>query len=231
MIDKEYNGEPMDAGWQSPPWNNDGETIEAYNTDESGNTMTVNWPENATRPEHLNEKQRQMIRTAVKYPELESPSKLVRRSGLDVSKHYPKHVLRRHWPERYWGETPESERVDGDRTEVSESIESLRKRALNGESAAEIAKSLGVSSQPIQRRLKGSREFSGRREEECQIPPLEYDAESSSWQIANPECKSGPNQRENQIRKSNTGTKDSAAGAVLFSIGLIIGWAASKLLD
>ena len=252
MSKHEYSGEPIDLSWNTPPWQNNGETLDAYNSEGDGKIMTVYWPENATDPDKLNDKQKKMILTAVKYPNVNSPTQLVELSGLDVEPSYAQNVLEPHWPERFWGannseppvnldvdvdrlrqrlldgaslnklakeysesqerlsqlvrgeaedtpdcDTPpltylnnseqkwvvdESKEEDGDTPGMVEvTTEELRRRALDGEYAKEIAKSLGVSASAIRKRLRGKRGFG----DESDIPALEFDFSTQEWYIPN----------------------------------------------
>jgi hypothetical protein len=256
MSERKYSGDPIDMSWQTPPWQNDGETLDAYTSEGEGKLMTENWPENATDPENLNDKQKRMILTAANHPDVNSPSKLIELSGTDVSTQYPHNTIKRHWPDRYWGvgggvetsneldidveklrqrlldgaslnklvkeyplsqprlsaivrgeegvapecETPPLKWLGGSEQrwavagednptpnnghgaspgDIDVSVDKIRERALNGESAVEIADSVGVSDAPIRKRLKGQASYAGR---DCDIPALEY-SQGKGWHI------------------------------------------------
>lgn len=175
MSKHEYSGEPIDASWQTPPWQNDGETLDAYNSDGDGEIMTIDWPENATDPEELNDKQRAMILTTVKYPNVDSPTQLVDLSGLDVHPSYPQNVLEAHWPERFWGAN-NSEQSDN----VGIDPDELRQRLLDGSSLNKLVKEYPVSQARLSRLVRGTADDMP----DCDIPPLTYlDNSEQEWVI------------------------------------------------
>jgi hypothetical protein len=174
MSEREYSGEPIDMSWQTPPWQNGGETLDAYDSEGDGKIMTDNWPANATDPEELNDKQEKMILTAANYPDIDSPSKLVELSGLDVSKAYPQTVLQKHWPERFWGAS-DAESFD----ELDISLEELRQHLLDGGSINGLVEKYQVGNKYISRLVRGEADNAT----DCDIPPLEWLGSEQRWVI------------------------------------------------
>jgi hypothetical protein len=176
MSERKYSGDPIDMSWQTPPWQNDGETLDAYTSEGEGELTTDNWPENATDPEKLNDKQKKMILTAANHPDVNSPSKLVELSGLDVASNYPNVIIKKHWQERYW--------ADGDReglNDIDIDVGTLRQRLLNGESTNDLVKEYSIG----QARLSSIARGGGDVEPECEIPPLEWLGGSEQrWAVA-----------------------------------------------
>lgn len=165
MNKREYNGEPIDVSWQTPPWQNDGETLDAYDSEGDGKIMTIDWPENATDPDELNDRQKKMILTAVNYPDVNSPTQLVELSGLDVEPSYPQNVLEAHWPERFWGAN-NSEQADN----VDINVDELRQQLLDGGSLNKLVKEYPASQEHLSRLVRGEAE----NMPDCDIPPLTY---------------------------------------------------------
>ena len=292
MSKRQYSGEPLDVSWQTPPWQNNGETLDAYDSEGDGEIMTIDWPENATDPDELNDKQKKMILTAVNYPDVDSPTQLVELSGLDVSKAYPQNVLSTHWPDRYWvadnseidvdelrqrlldggslnklvKEYPASQKhlsrlargeaddmpdcdippltyphnseqkwVVDESKEADENTpgvvdvttEELRRRALNGEHATDIAESLGVSDAPIRKRLRGYDGYGA----DSDIPPLEFDRPTEEWYIADGEEES--EKMESDVPESVTAEthQRSVPAWVWVVFGAFAMWVMSKLRE
>lgn len=165
MSKRQYSGEPLDVSWQTPPWQNNGETLDAYDSEGDGEIMTIDWPENATDPDELNDKQKKMILTAVNYPDIDSPTQLVELSGLDVSPAYPQNVLEVHWPERFWGanNSEQSNDIDIDVTE-------LRQRLLDGQSLNQLVKEYPASQEYLSRLVRGEVDNMPNSD----LPPLEW---------------------------------------------------------
>lgn len=164
MSKHEYNGDPIDASWQTPPWQNKGETLDAYDSDGDGEIMTTDWPENATDPEELNENQKKMILTAARYPSVNDREKLLELSGLDLSVHHPNYTLREHWPERYWNEGSSEDSVN------AETVDDIRQRLLDGESLNQLVKEYPFSQARLSRLVKGEAEDMP----DCDTPPVTY---------------------------------------------------------
>jgi len=165
MSKREYSGELIDVSWQTPPWQNKGETLDAYDSEGDGEIMTVDWPESATDPDELNDKQKKMILTAARYPDVDSPTQLVELSGLDVAPSYPQNVLEPHWPERFWGannaEQHDSSDID---------VEALRRCLLDGESLNQLTKEYPTSQEKLSRLARGEAQSTLNSD----IPPLEW---------------------------------------------------------
>lgn len=311
MSEHAYSGEPIDVSWQTPPWQNKGETLDAYDSEGDGEIMTVDWPENATDPEELNDRQKKMILTAVNYPDVDSPKRLVELSGLDVSHAYPRNVLSAHWPERYWGaddwEQSDSADIDLDelrqrlldgaslnklvkeypasqerlsqlvrgeaedaggcdtpplewlgngeqrwiipeeyydepvetnydnknRATITEPISELRRRALAGETANEIANDHGVADRTIRKRLKGQY-----GDNEADVPPLEYDKSINAWRTVDEEFENDGEQDiiDTDSRTVELGTPDQDShdtGTPAWAwavVGAVAAWFVSKIL-
>ena len=180
MGDTDYKGEPIDASWQTAPWNRDGETIEASDDNaHEGNMETIDWPENATPKEELNDDQIAVIKTAAKYPNINSSKKLTQMAiGSKRSRQYASNTLVRHWQERYWAGKNDSRHPNGGEkgrdnastTLTEEDVKEIRVRAKNGETSGEIADSFPVVKSTIRDAITG--ETWGEIEE---YPPLKYD--------------------------------------------------------
>jgi len=175
MSNKSYDGDPIDMAWSTPPWQNDGETLEAYDSDGDGKVMTNNWPENATDPDELNERQKKMILTAARYPTVDSPTQLVELSGLDVAPSYPQNVLEPHWPERFWGANNSDKHEN--LNEMTDQVDEVRKRLLEGDSLNQLIKEYPVSQDYLSRLVRG--EIDGLTG--CEIPPLSFHTGKQRW--------------------------------------------------
>jgi len=187
-MSKEYNGDPIDASWQTAPWNNDGETIDAHDSEGDGEIMTVDWPENATDREDLNENQRQLITTAARYPSVNDPQELLDLGDIDMSYGYPQQTLINHWPERYWGKTARSnsgEDADVDERETSKRAENnvaeIRQRLLDGGSVNQMIKEYQEDHKRISEIARGVADDIP----ECDVPPLRWNESSpQQWEKA-----------------------------------------------
>jgi len=303
MSERKYSGDPIDMSWQTPPWQNDGETLDAYTSEGEGKLMTDDWAENATDREKLTEKEKAIIVAAANHPDVNSATKLAELASEDVSKGYPNNVLRRHWPDRYWGETydeqidtsdidveetrrrllnggslrqiaaeksmgrrrlsfivrgvgqhdipdcdvppleynPDNKRwvcpdgcdedvqteTDQD-TELSDlSVEEIRRRALEGESATDIAASLDVSDAAIRRRLNGRYKIG----QDSDIPVLEYDTSEQEWRIADDSEDEGEQTQRETPTPATPETRGDGAPTWVWAVLLaVVGWLVSKLL-
>lgn len=185
---REYDGDPVDDSWQTAPWNREGETIEASDDDaHEGNMETIDWPENATSKEELNDDQITVIKAAAKYPDINSPSKLTRIAvGDKMSSGYSGNVLVRHWPERYWAgheDARYSSNVtkgrDNAQKKLTESrVKKIRKMALKGYSRQEIVEEL--DSNPHTSTVGDA--IRGRTWDHVKSPPpLEYDNSKNEY--------------------------------------------------
>jgi len=161
---REYNGEPLDMSWNTPPWANDGETVEASDDNrETGKMTTTDWPEAATPKEELTDKQQRIIKTAVKYPYLEYAGDLYEQSNLDeyVSRAYVAPVLTDHWREWFGkrasdgGGKVQFGEDNGASKLTEQDVIEIRKRAGGGESRRGISKDYPVSNAAIHKVIAG----------------------------------------------------------------------------
>lgn len=181
MSDKSYDGDPIDMAWSTPPWQNDGETLEAYDSDGDGEIMTDNWPENATDPDELNERQRKMILTAARYPNTDSPTQLVELSGLDVAPSYPQNVLEPHWSERFWGANNSEKNVEAKST--SELVDEVRLRLLDGEYLNTVKEDYQIGEERLSNLVKGEHD----EVLNCDTEPIVYANDSRQCWLARSE--------------------------------------------
>ena len=187
MSDTDYKGEPIDASWQTAPWNRDGETIEASDDDaHEGNMETIDWPENATPKEELNDDQIAVIKEAAKYPNINTPTKLTQIAVGDKRAYsYSSSVISTHWPERYWvDDSNDDDENDSGNSGLSDSrvkstpekVKTVRKRALSGESASKISEDYDASKWTVQGWIKGDHGSTVKSP-----PPLEYDSHKGRY--------------------------------------------------
>ena len=134
----DYNGEPIDMAWKSGPWANEGETVDIVDSDGGGQMQIDDWPEGATDPEKLNEDQRAVIMATVRNPGVKHASQIADLINIDKSRAYPNWVLSEHWPGKHKDIVGESS-TDVRKKIPDGDIESVRRRALGGESIARIA--------------------------------------------------------------------------------------------
>jgi len=158
---REYNGEPLDMSWNTPPWANDGETVGASDDNrETGKMTTTDWPEAATPKEELTDKQQRIIKTAVKYPYLEYAGDLYEQSNLDeyVSRGYVAPVLTDHWLEWFGNDPEDVEKEENDQRRFSPAqVRKMRIDALNGKSGKQMAEEIGCAQSLVSRVLTGER--------------------------------------------------------------------------
>ena len=209
MSDTDYKGEPIDASWQTAPWNRDGKTIEASDDDaHEGNMETIDWPENATAKEELNDDQIAVIKTAAKYRNINNSKKLTRIAVPNKhADNYAGVTIKRHWPGRYWvdenktssentvtdkngsqNKPPAPLRGDeNSKAKLSaEDVKEMRVRALKGESVKEIADTFPVKHKTVREAIKGI--TWGHIEE---YPPLEYNHQIGKYERENAQDLSG----------------------------------------
>jgi hypothetical protein len=174
-MQREYDGEPLDMTWDSGPWANDGETVEATNGDH-GTMKTIEWPDGATDPEELNEDQQKVIMAAVRNPNIDSWKTLTELSGVDKTRAYSHSVLREHWPEGYEN-VKRQPRLNHDEYKISQhELAEMRRQALDGKSTRELSDEFGIAKSSTLCALKGTQEYGNRT---CSVPPLEYDGYGS----------------------------------------------------
>jgi len=188
MSNRSYKGDPVDMSWNTPPWKADGETVAASDDGEKGSMTTTDWPETATAKDELTDKQQRIIKTAAKYPYLDSAWDLYQQSDLDeyVSDAYPSQVLTQHW--REWLGDNVSNTTDNNQDSGVESkycnkltegdVKEMRKRALDGDTAAELADDYPVNRSSIGKALRGYNWG------HVKTPPaLRYDRSEGVWTI------------------------------------------------
>jgi len=180
---REYDGDPVDMSWDTAPWNNDGETIEASDDNaEEHNMDTIEWPENATPKEELNDDQIAVIKKAARYPTFENSRKLTRLACSDRSNAYAASVLANHWPERYWNDAKGHGKVK----ELTENeIVKARKMALEGYNQTQMSQEIGGSKKAIGSAVRGDPPNGG----VASPPPLEYNYEEQGYSAKKPQNK------------------------------------------
>lgn len=163
MSKREYTGSPIDLTWNSGPWANNGETVDATDG-QTGSMTTEDWPEGATPREELNEDQIAVIKTASENQNITTLYGVTHNAGIDRSDAYANYVLTTHWPE---GKQQIMQRGSNDNTRAwakekgskpIEMVETFRKEALNGSTAVEIAEKHGVGATTVKELLKGERD-------------------------------------------------------------------------
>lgn len=176
-MQREYDGEPLDMTWDSGPWANDGETIEATNGD-YGTMKTIEWPDGATEPDKLNEDQRRVIRAAARNPDLEKFANIQRIANVDKNESYAAGVLRVHWPEKHKQLTPDQE----DLALSERDVDKVRIGLLNDKGTRWFANHFGVSQNTIHRAAKGMGQYNN---VDCKTPELQHTSggRSGEWQL------------------------------------------------
>jgi len=165
-MQREYDGEPIDMTWDNGPWANDGETIDATN-DTNGTMKTIDWPDDATDPEGLNEDQRDVIRAAVKNPDAESMGEIQRAANVNKNESYAADVLRTHWPEKH-------KRMSGAMKGASLSdrvVDKIRIALLNGETTYWLSDHFNSSQDTVNRAARGDPPY---EDVDCKTPPLKH---------------------------------------------------------
>jgi len=166
-----------DDGSSNYPWANDGETVAVGTEDEElGEDITMDWRDKIdSDPDDLKEQTKQILATVSRNPD-KNASEIAEMLELDHSAAVY-NAVKLHWPDNY-----ESIKVDeNSRTKIpDEKIEQIRKRALSGESAVEIASDLGRTADAVRKRIRGDvGDDSG-----CEIPPLKYNQEKQRYEQA-----------------------------------------------
>ena len=192
MAKREYKGDPLNMSWNSGPWASNGETIDATTEDDKGTMTTKDWPEGATPKEQLNEDQIAVIKTAAKYPNVNSPKQLTELSGVDRTRSYAHGVIKNHWENRYW--------VNEEPKEALNPVYEMRSMALNGKNTKEIASEFGTYKHKVQDALNGVGDF---KDVECEIPQLTYrgSGRRGKWVIDNGNDAGNPKEDVEQVRE------------------------------
>ena len=185
MAKREYNGPPLDGtgghdGNGTPPWANNGETVDATDSEDPGEMTTEQFSLDDVRmkgdeewiptPEQIANARRVLLSGKMTGTELADAygigstqlSRYVRGEG-DVDADDPGPIEFDRGEEQYV--VSESDEQDP-RDEVRE----MRKRALDGEAATEIAEDYDCHPKTVQRRLRGD-DFA----DVTSPPPLEFD--------------------------------------------------------
>jgi len=162
---REYDGDPIDLTWDDGPWANDGETIDATN-DTNGTMKTIDWPDDATDPEELNEDQRDVIRAAARNPDIDTYAEIQDIAGVDKNESYAANVLRNHWPDRHEKTDKRYGETLSDRT-----ADKMRIALLNGESTRWLRDHFDVSRSTVLNAVKGEGPYD---DVECKTPPLRH---------------------------------------------------------
>jgi len=202
-MQREYDGEPLDMTWDSGPWANDGETVDA--TDSTNGTMTtIEWPDGATDPEELNDDQRKVIRTAARNLDVETMRDIQDIAGVDKNESYAAGVLREHWPEKHKILTGDSEGMALSDRE----IDKVRIALLNGESTRWLTTHFDVSQDTIARAAKGYAPFGS---VDCKTPELEHTTGDANgqWILRSQGGESNTASKENISQPYPTATVDA----------------------
>jgi hypothetical protein len=171
MSKRQYDGSPIDITWNNGPWANDGETVDATNN-EDGNMITIEWPDNATDPEELNEDQRNVIRIAARNPDIDNYNKIQKMADVDKNESYAAWVLREHWPERH------VRKGYGTLALSNREVDKTRIALNNGETVSWLSDHFDVTKQTVRRAAKGSQAYNS---VDCKTPPLKN--KSGDWSI------------------------------------------------
>jgi len=147
---------------------------------------TIDWPENATPKEELNDDQIAVIKAAAKYPNINTPTKLTQIAVGDKRAYsYSSSVISTHWPERYWvNDSNDDDENDSGNSGLSDSrvkstpekVKTVRKRALSGESASKISEDYDASKWTVQGWIKGDHGSTVKSP-----PPLEYSKKKNQY--------------------------------------------------
>jgi len=213
MATNEYDGDPIDASYHTAPWNENGETVEASDDDAPEHSMeTAHWPENATPKEQLKEDQIAVIHEAALHRDINNAAKLKRMAvGERHAHNYAIDTLRRNWTERYNELTETSTFPDEPTTEQ------LRKMALDGYTATELAEKCDYSSPLIGKYLNGEK-VKG----DPETPPLEYNHSSRQWERAEPDTEPEPTAKTDMSEPSTptdtTGGSGRTVAAILVGV-------------
>jgi len=126
---------------------------------------TIDWPDDATDPEELNEDQREVIRAAARNPDIDTYSKIQEIAGVDKNDSYAANVLRNHWPDRYEKERSYNKSLS-DRT-----VDKIRIALLNGESTRWLESHFDAARSTFLNAAKGEGLYENA---ECKTPPLRH---------------------------------------------------------
>jgi len=189
-MQREYDGKPLDMTWDSGPWANDGETVEATNGDH-GTMTTVEWPEGATDPKELNDDQREIIKTAARNPEIDNWAEIQRRADVDKSGNsYAADTLKNHWPQRRKKDAPVDDTSSSGRNRAlgHREVDKVRIGLLNGYSLADLQNQYDVSKETITKAAKGDWPYMS---VDCKTPPLSTvgNTTNTEWTITNEDIK------------------------------------------
>jgi len=177
----------VDASWTSDlsdvtVGSENGETVDVPGDCHKGAEITEGepdlsggeWPEDATPREELNADQIAVIEALAEggAKSFNSISELSREAADEKNRSYAHQVLTKHWPrgkEQLNADThnPSNKKID------DEEIETLRRRALNGEDGTSLADEYGVTKEAVLERLKGERGD----DSTSKISPLQHDRE------------------------------------------------------
>lgn len=172
-----FEGTTLDDSWSNGPWANDGETVAVGTEDDDlGKHMTVDWRDKIdSDPDDLNEKYKKILATVARNPDKKA-TEIAEMLELDQSATVY-NAVKIHWQDNY-----ESIKADeNSRSKIpNEKIEQIRKRALSGETAAEIASELGRTADAVRKRIRGD----VGDDSESDIPPLKYNQKKQRYEQA-----------------------------------------------
>jgi len=233
---RNYEGDPIDASWSTAPWNRDGETVEASDDNTEEHSMdTIEWPENATPKEELNDDQIAVIRKAARYLTFENGRKLTRLAvGEKRSDQYANSVLLNHWPERYWGSEKDAryqDNVKKGKDNVrkvldASDVRKARKLALDGWYRKDIAAKLDAAATTVGDCLRGDTWGDVQSP-----PPLKYDNKAQKWKKTNHEKQTeDTEQSEYSDYKSPTPTELDSSNTRIYVVVAVVMYAIYRLI-
>jgi len=174
MTERNYEGDPMDVSWSTPPWQNEGETVGVAVSDGDG---SVEYTNVGAVVDELNDYQlgkliRAMRRDGLRYSDI--------RDELGVGNHTITDAAYGRGRFSEFGEMGErlEKHKQGVLTNSGEVIADIRNRLLDGGSLEELADDYDASQATISRYAKGEKTI-----DPDDPPAIEYDASGRGWYI------------------------------------------------
>jgi hypothetical protein len=169
-----FEGTRLDDSWSNGPWDNDGETVGVGTEDDDlGESKTSDWSESINcDPDELTDKRKRILRAVGRYPN-KTAIEIAEMLGIEHESNVYK-AVKKHWPEKYDQICVRS----SNSPELSDSqVEAIRRRALNGESAVQIAEDYANKVGKIRDLIRGDR-----YDLDLDIPPLTYNNSKQQWE-------------------------------------------------